>query len=168
MIWGMERVATIYVLAGIGGNILSATFNPMTISVGASGSLFGLLGAMVVDVILHWNIVKRPWCKVFYISFIIIAALLFGLLPLIDNWAHVGGLIVGTCCAFIILRDVSPKQKRQKRNNARRYFCVIVNFLIIIFIMVYLIYAFYANINLTCKYCCLIDGKAVCPTEPSS
>lgn len=44
--FGFGRVAIVYVLAGISGDILSALFLPMQISVGASGALFGLLGAL--------------------------------------------------------------------------------------------------------------------------
>lgn len=55
MIWAV-RVATIYLLAGFGGSILSSLFIQNQISVGASGALFGLVGAMVSELITNWTI----------------------------------------------------------------------------------------------------------------
>lgn len=43
-------------LAGIGGSILSALFITSNISVGASGALFGLLGAMLSELLTNWTI----------------------------------------------------------------------------------------------------------------
>lgn len=45
-------------LAGIGGSLLStlSTDDDLKISVGASGALFGLLGAMLSELIINWTI----------------------------------------------------------------------------------------------------------------
>jgi membrane associated rhomboid family serine protease len=56
-IWGIPRIMTIYFAAGIGGNLLSALASPRSISVGASGALFGLLGGMIAFLIVNWNTV---------------------------------------------------------------------------------------------------------------
>lgn len=50
------RVGIIYLLSGLGGNILSALFLQNSISVGASGALFGLLGAMLSELLINWTI----------------------------------------------------------------------------------------------------------------
>ena len=52
------RVGIIYLLSGLGGSILSALFlqNNNNISVGASGALFGLLGAMLSELLTNWSI----------------------------------------------------------------------------------------------------------------
>lgn len=50
------RVGILYMLAGIGGSILSALFITNNISVGASGALFGLLGAMLSELLTNWTI----------------------------------------------------------------------------------------------------------------
>lgn len=44
---GFQRTAAVYILAGIGGNMLSADCAPTTMSVGASGAIFGMNSAMV-------------------------------------------------------------------------------------------------------------------------
>lgn len=54
------RIGCLYVLSGFGGSLLSSiSLNPAenpTISVGASGALFGLLGAMLSELITNWTI----------------------------------------------------------------------------------------------------------------
>lgn len=50
------RVGVIYLLSGIGGSILSSLFIRNNISVGASGALFGLLGAMLSELFTNWSI----------------------------------------------------------------------------------------------------------------
>ena len=53
------RIGCLYVLSGFGGSLLSClSINPAetTISVGASGALFGLLGALLSELITNWTI----------------------------------------------------------------------------------------------------------------
>lgn len=62
MLWGVEidnlavRIGIIYLLSGFGGSILSSLFIQNNISVGASGALFGLLGAMLSELLTNWTI----------------------------------------------------------------------------------------------------------------
>ena len=59
------RVGIIYILSGLGGSILSALFlqNHNNISVGASGALFGLLGAMLSELLTNWSIYTNKVCN---------------------------------------------------------------------------------------------------------
>ena len=50
------RIGPLYIISGIGGSLLSALFIESTIQVGASGALFGLLGAMLSEFITNWTI----------------------------------------------------------------------------------------------------------------
>jgi len=50
------RIGIVYLVSGFGGSILSALFIRKSISVGASGALFGLLGAMLSELITNWSI----------------------------------------------------------------------------------------------------------------
>lgn len=50
------RVGILYLLSGFGGSILSCLFIQKSISVGASGALFGLLGAMLSELLTNWTI----------------------------------------------------------------------------------------------------------------
>lgn len=50
------RIGTLYVLSGFIGSLVSALSTSSKISVGSSGSLFGLLGAMISELIINWTI----------------------------------------------------------------------------------------------------------------
>ena len=50
------RIGLLYVMSGFGGSLLSALFIQSSISVGASGALFGLLGGMLSELITNWTI----------------------------------------------------------------------------------------------------------------
>ncbi|KAG6399295.1 hypothetical protein SASPL_140771 [Salvia splendens] len=73
----------------IGGSILSSLFIRNNISVGASGALFGLLGAMLP--------------ALFTLIVIIAINLAVGILPHVDNFAHIGGFLSGFLLGFILL-----------------------------------------------------------------
>lgn len=50
------RVGVVYLLTGFGGGVLSALLLKNTISVCASGALFGLLGSMLSELLTNWGI----------------------------------------------------------------------------------------------------------------
>lgn len=50
------RIGIIYLVAGVGGSVMSSLFIQNNISVGASGALFGLLGAMLSELLTNWTI----------------------------------------------------------------------------------------------------------------
>ncbi|KAF7820916.1 RHOMBOID-like protein 2 [Senna tora] len=54
--FGFLRIGIIYLLSGFGGSVLSSLFIRNNISVGASGALFGLLGAMLSELFTNWTI----------------------------------------------------------------------------------------------------------------
>ncbi|KAK9281257.1 hypothetical protein L1049_004153 [Liquidambar formosana] len=54
--FGFLRIGPLYLLSGFGGSLLSALHLRSSISVGASGALFGLLGAMLSELITNWTI----------------------------------------------------------------------------------------------------------------
>ena len=66
------RIGIIYMVSGFGGSILSSLFIQHNISVGASGALFGLLGAMLSELITNWSIytnkvtAANPWFTFFF------------------------------------------------------------------------------------------------------
>ena len=51
---GMKKIVIIYLLSGLGGNLLSAVCSNV-LSVGASTSIFGLLGSIIGHLILNWS-----------------------------------------------------------------------------------------------------------------
>lgn len=50
-------------IAGLGGSVMSGLFVRSNISVGASGAVFGLLGAMLSELIVNWTIYDNKVCR---------------------------------------------------------------------------------------------------------
>lgn len=98
---GKIRFLLIYFLSGIGGNVFSLLMNQSAgrdvISAGASGAVFGLMGALVMVVIRNKGHVGRLSKR--GILVMVVLSLYFGLTSTgVDNMAHIGGLV----CGFII------------------------------------------------------------------
>jgi rhomboid protease GluP len=103
-VYGYGRYLTIYIASGITGAFLSMTFST-NISVGASGAIFGIAGAMLVMGYVHRDVVPRRWGRAFgqgMIPFILLN-FAWGLsVHGIDNWGHLGGLLGGALLAFLV------------------------------------------------------------------
>ncbi|KAJ7969997.1 Rhomboid-like protein [Quillaja saponaria] len=101
--FGFVRIGLIYLLSGFGGSILSSLFIRNNISVGASGALFGLLGAMLSELITNWTIYSNKAAALLTLLVIIVINLGIGILPRVDNFAHIGGFLTGVLVGFILL-----------------------------------------------------------------
>ncbi|KAL1555075.1 tubulin folding cofactor A [Salvia divinorum] len=101
--FGFVRIGTIYLLSGFGGSVLSALFIRNSISVGASGALFGLLGAMLSELITNWSIYTNKIAALLTLIVIVVINLGVGILPHVDNFAHIGGFLTGILLGFILL-----------------------------------------------------------------
>ena len=95
---GKIRFILIYMFSGIGGNLLSLFLNRNSgvyvVSAGASGAVFGLMGALLFAAIRNrghvWRVSRRG------LFFMVALSLYFGLSSSgVDNAAHIGGLICG-------------------------------------------------------------------------
>lgn len=104
---GRFRFLVIYLLSGLGGNLISFWMNMRSsenvVSAGASGAIFGLMGALLYVVIINkgqiGQITKRG------MLFMLALSLYFGFTSAgVDNWAHVGGLVSGLILAAVLCR----------------------------------------------------------------
>ncbi|XP_068120657.1 inactive rhomboid protein 2 [Hyperolius riggenbachi] len=100
---GCLRISIIYILSGITGNLASALFLPYRAEVGPAGSQFGLLACLFVELFQSWQILAKPWKAFFKLLGIVLFLFLFGLLPWIDNIAHIFGFISGLLLSFSFL-----------------------------------------------------------------
>ncbi|EPS62620.1 hypothetical protein M569_12168 [Genlisea aurea] len=101
--FGFVRIGIIYLLSGFGGSILSSLFIRNSISVGASGALFGLLGAMLSELITNWSIYTNKAAALLTLLIITAINLVVGILPHVDNFAHIGGFLTGFLLGFVLL-----------------------------------------------------------------
>ncbi|XP_029936537.1 inactive rhomboid protein 2 isoform X2 [Myripristis murdjan] len=104
---GWVRISIIYILSGITGNLASALFLPYRAEVGPAGSQFGLLACLFVELFQGWQILERPWKAFLKLLGIVLFLFLCGLLPWIDNIAHIFGFLSGLLLSFAFLPYVT-------------------------------------------------------------
>lgn len=111
---GRARYAVMYVASGLAGSAATALFvSPRTVSAGASGAIFGLLGAFtVLGFRLRDTPVGSTWTRHALVLIAINVAL--GLtVPAIGLEAHIGGLIAGALImAFETWGGVETRRRR--------------------------------------------------------
>ncbi len=95
----------VYVFSGICASLTSIWWHPNTVSVGASGAIFGLFGALLGLLLLTdaFPEVGKKSMLVFiglYVGF----NLLMGLSGGVDNAAHIGGLLSGALIGILLYR----------------------------------------------------------------
>nr|XP_043638229.1 RHOMBOID-like protein 2 [Erigeron canadensis] len=101
--FGFIRIGLLYVISGLGGSLLSSLFIRKSISVGASGALFGLLGAMLSELVTNWSVYANKLTAITTLILMIVINLMVGILPHVDNFAHIGGFVTGFLLGFILL-----------------------------------------------------------------
>ena len=103
-IFGGKNYLIIYLLSAIGGNLLSYLFKPYNVSIGTSGAIFGLLGAMLVFGIKERHRIGKGYVK--NILQTIGLNIIIGItISNIDNFAHLGGLIIGAITTLFIYKN---------------------------------------------------------------
>jgi rhomboid protease GluP len=98
LLFGRSRFTVIYLLCGIGGSLASICWRGNGVSVGASGAIFGIAGALIPAMLLHSNQQLRAALKgqLTSIAIFVFYNLAFGAAAHgVDNAAHVGGLLTG-------------------------------------------------------------------------
>lgn len=104
---GGARFLALYLVAALGGSVATLLFaSPATLSIGASGAVFGLFGAYFV--MAHR---LRADTSQIVVLIVINLAIGFAARGYINNWAHIGGLVVGAAVAFAYTR--APRGPRQ-------------------------------------------------------
>jgi rhomboid protease GluP len=108
-LFGTWTFGAVYVVSGIAGGIASLAWNPHAVSAGASGAIFGLVGALIAAYYVGDFSMPRALIRPQLRMLLIFSAysLLFGLLGQVDNAAHIGGLVTGLAFGVLIAR-VAP------------------------------------------------------------
>lgn len=109
-VFGPTRFAAIYIAAGLGGSVTSYLFNSIALAAGASGAIFGVLGALTAFFFVQRNVMGEM-AKRNLLSLLALAGinLVFGLMfPGIDNWAHLGGFVFGAALGMRLAPRYEP------------------------------------------------------------
>ena len=98
---GRVKFLIIYLVAGISGALFSMIFGGNYASIGASGAIFGLMGALVYFG-YHYRVYLGNVVKSQIIPLIVLNLILGFCLSGVDNFAHIGGLIGGTLISIAL------------------------------------------------------------------
>lgn len=113
------HLANVFLLSVIGGSMMSLAVNPDGVSVGASGGIIGFLGYLTVygfyrRKVLSNSLLKNMLFNVAFIGFVGVYVI-----DKVDNFAHLGGLLVGAVYGvFQIPRDVYQDPREVSEPNA--------------------------------------------------
>ena len=106
-LYGRWTFAAIYLITGVAGGLASIGWNPAVLSVGASGAIFGLAGALIASFYLGEFSLPRAAMSGTLRSLVIFAVFNLGFGQLvggIDNACHIGGLVSGLALGALIAR----------------------------------------------------------------
>ncbi len=120
--FGRWKFLIIYLLSGIAGGMLSAALGSAT-SVGASGAIFGLLGSMLYFG-FHYRAYFGQAVKLQILPVIAINLAIGFMMPNIDNWCHIGGLVGG----FLITMAVGVNGKSKTSDRVNGIICSMIYF----------------------------------------
>ncbi|KAK9247229.1 rhomboid family-domain-containing protein [Lipomyces tetrasporus] len=110
---GTLKFAFVYILSGINGFLLGGNYTPDGIaSTGASGALFGIIALSLLDLLLNWSLYEHPKRTLVSHLIEILISFALGLLPGLDNFAHIGGFLMGILLGLCLLR--SPLKIRER------------------------------------------------------
>lgn len=109
------HLAIVFVLAAIGGSILSLIALPQAPSVGASGGIMGLIGYLAIYGSRRRSQLPPGFMRSMLVNIGFVAA--FGLVAyqVVDNFGHLGGLLVGVIYGFLQV----PKNLKKNPRNVR-------------------------------------------------
>lgn len=115
---GRPFYVVIYFVSGIMGSLASVWWNPMGMSVGASGAVFGIFGALLTFVFLYRHFIAPEAVAALRKNAIFVLALNFLLgftVEAIDMAAHVGGFLGGVAATAVLCRLPRPVSRRTQR-----------------------------------------------------
>lgn len=117
--FGNGQFLLIYLGAALAGSALSLHFSAQqAVSVGASGAVFGVLGALTAGVYQHRERVPKSMATRLLTSqglFVVFMLAQGFTRPGVDNAAHVGGLVAGAVIAWLLIERVDERASFTQR-----------------------------------------------------
>jgi membrane associated rhomboid family serine protease/tetratricopeptide (TPR) repeat protein len=110
-LFGSAGFAFIYFASALGASVTSILWHPANVSAGASGALFGLLGALLAFFLAHRRIMPNAISRPMILNLLVTIGInvVFGLsVAFIDNGAHFGGLATGFAAGLCLNRELVP------------------------------------------------------------
>jgi rhomboid protease GluP len=115
-VYGSTRYLFLYLVAGVAGSVTSFLWHPFVNGAGASGAIFGVLGALFAyflrtDSGVPMSVLKaqRNAAGIFIVVSLLNAARVKG----VDNAAHLGGVAAGFVMGWLLCRPLDAKREEQ-------------------------------------------------------
>lgn len=118
---GAFITVSLYVLTGIGGAVLSLSWEPMRVSAGASGAIMGLVGVLI-SVLYYGRMGIDPSLVRKALGWVVKIALVnlfYGLWGNVNNMAHLGGLVTGLLAGVFLARTFSSTGEDRTSHQTR-------------------------------------------------
>jgi membrane associated rhomboid family serine protease len=129
-IYGSARFLILYVTTGVLASMSSFYFSPNAVSAGASGAIFGLFGVMAAFAFKYRKEIPAALSRDIRRRVLPIIAinLMFGFTArgIVDNAAHIGGLIAGVALALVIPFKHPDEKETPFVWRALQVLCVVV------------------------------------------
>ncbi|PWN18537.1 rhomboid-domain-containing protein, partial [Microstroma glucosiphilum] len=104
----------LFIAGGIGGNLLGANFGmAATPSVGASGSIYTCIAIELIDLVYNWSHEAKPKTRLCVSIIFTLVGLALGLLPGLDNFAHIGGMAVGLLGGLLVCPSIHTTKRHR-------------------------------------------------------
>jgi membrane associated rhomboid family serine protease/Tfp pilus assembly protein PilF len=119
-VYGHWTFAAVYLISGLSASLASVVWNPVVLSVGASGAIFGIAGALIASFYLGEFSLPRAAMTGMLRSVVLFVGynLFFGaVIARTDNAAHIGGLVMGLLLGSLIAK-VAPQHDAVGRRIA--------------------------------------------------
>lgn len=126
-VMGKYKFLFIYIVSGIIGCLLSGVVNASSVSAGASGAIFGLMGAMIYFG-YHYRLYLGQALRSQIIPIVILNLFISFAIPNIDAFGHIGGLVGGLFATMIV--GIEGKTDKTDTINGIIVTTILIGFLI--------------------------------------
>jgi len=109
-LFGTARTFALFGVAGVAGAVASYLASPAGVSAGASGAIFGMLGAVFVELTWHRRKYRAAWKRGMWGGLVVVTVAQLGIgfmYPVIDQWAHGAGLFAGVVFGALLTPSTS-------------------------------------------------------------
>lgn len=126
--FGKFKYIIIYLFSGLTGSLLSITLSGNVGSIGASGAIFGLMGALLYFG-YHYRVYLGNVIKSQIVPLILLNLAIGFISSGIDNWGHIGGLIGG----IVITMALGVKEKSSNFEKINGWIICIIFLIFLMF-----------------------------------
>lgn len=125
ILYGRRNFVFLYLVCGLGGSVASVWWHPGVVGVGASGAIFGIAGALLPALKFQKNpriAMALRGALGSIVIFVFVNLAIGAGVAVIDNAAHVGGLLTGIVVGAL-LPSYTVEEERKKTGQAIVVFC---------------------------------------------